>query len=68
MHYTTSATIVQIAFVNLPFLVSRAVVFIKFGKDESTFVAKDGIAIGLSILEIRKLRRLRRVEQEDQVV
>ena len=43
-------------------------VFIKFGKDESTFVAKNGIAIGLSILEIRKLRRLRRVEQEDQVV
>ena len=68
MHYTTSVTIVQIAFVNLPFLVSRAVVFIKFGKDESTFVAKNGIAIVLSILEIRNLRRLRRVKREDQVV
>ena len=50
--------IVQIAFVNL---VTRAVVFIKFGKDESTFIAKEGIAIVLSILEIRNLRRLRRV-------
>ena len=68
MHYTTSVTIVQIAFVNLPFLVSRAVVIIKFNKDESTFVAKNGIAIVLSILEIRNLHRLRRVKQEDQVV
>ena len=53
--------IVQIAFVNLPFLVIRAVVFFMFGKDESIFIAKNGIAIVLSILEIRNLRRLRRV-------
>ena len=60
--------IVQIAFVNLPFLVIRAVVFFMFGKDESIFIAKNGIAIVLSILEIRNLLRLRRVEQEDQAV
>ena len=59
--------IVQIVFVNLPFLVIRAVVFFKFGKDESIFIAKNGIAIILSILEIRNLLRLRRVRQEDQV-
>ena len=61
-------SIVQIVFVNLPFLVIRAVVFFMFGKDESIFIAKNGIAIVLSILEIRNLLRLRRVEQEDQVV
>ena len=60
-------SIVQIVFVNLPFLVIRAVVFFKFGKDESIFIAKNGIAIILSILEIRNLLRLRRVRQEDQV-
>ena len=59
--------IFQIVFVNLPFLVIRAVVFFKFGKDESIFIAKNGIAIILSILEIRNLLRLRRVRQEDQV-
>ena len=61
-------SIVQIVFVNLPFLVIRAVVFFMFGKDESIFIAKNGIAIVLSILEIRNLLRLRRVEQEDQAV
>ena len=61
-------SIVQIVFVNLPFLVIRAVVFFMFGKDESIFIAKNGIAIVLSILEIRNLLCLRRVEQEDQAV
>ena len=60
--------IVQIAFVNLPFLVIRAVVFFMFGKDESIFIAKNGIAIVLSILEIRNLLRLHRAKQEDRVV
>ena len=60
--------IVQIAFVNLPFLVIRAVVFIKFGKDEWTFIAKNGIAIVLSISKIRNLRRIRRVGQGENVV
>ena len=62
-------SIVQIVFVNLPFLVIRAVVFFMFGKDESIFIAKNGIAIVLSILEIRcNRRRLRRVGQEDRLV
>ena len=61
-------SIVQIVFVNLPFLVIRAVVFFMFGKDESIFIAKNGIAIVLSISEIGNLLRLRRVGQEDQVI
>ena len=60
--------ILQIVLVNLPFLVIRAVVFFKFGKDESIFIAKNGIAIILSIMEICNLLRLRRVRQGDQVV
>lgn len=60
--------IAQIVCVNLPFLVIRAVVFFMFGKDESIFIAKNAIAIVLSILEIRKISRLQRVEQENQVV
>ena len=63
-----SRNIFQIAFVNLLFLVIRAVVFFKFGKDESIFIAKNGIAIVLSILEIRNLLRLHRAKQEDRVV
>ena len=61
-------SIVQIVFVNLPFLVIRAVVFFMFGKDELIFIAKNGIAIVLSILEIRNLLRLHRAKQEDRVV
>ena len=60
--------IVQIVCVNLPFLVIRAMVFVMFGKEESIFIAKNGIAMVLSILEICNLRRLRRVGQEDEVV
>ena len=63
-----SRNIFQIAFVNLPFLVIRAVVFFKFGKDESIFIAKNGIAIVLSILEIGNLLRLHRAKQGDLVV
>ena len=47
--------IVEIALVNLPFLIIRAVVFFKYGKDESIFIAKNGIGIILSVLEIRHL-------------
>ena len=47
--------IVEMLFVNLPFLVIRVVVFFDYGKDESIFIAKNGIAIILSILEIRYL-------------
>ena len=38
--------------VNFVFLIIRAVVFFKYGKDESIFIAKNGIAIMLSLLEI----------------
>ncbi|KAJ7370872.1 hypothetical protein OS493_029416 [Desmophyllum pertusum] len=48
--------IVQMVFVNLVFLVIRAVVFFKYGKDASIFIAKNGIAIILSLLKIRQLR------------
>ena len=60
--------IFQIVWVNLLFLVIRAVVFFVFGKNESIFI-KNGIAIVLSILEIRRnRRRLRRVGQEPRLV
>ena len=40
-----------------------------FGENESIFIAKNGIAIVLSILEIRRNRyRLRRVGQENRLV
>ena len=38
--------------VNVVFLIIRLVVFFKYGKDESIFIAKNGIAIVLSSLEI----------------
>ncbi|KAJ7370866.1 hypothetical protein OS493_029410 [Desmophyllum pertusum] len=47
--------VVEIIFVNLTFLVIRLVVFSKYGKDESIFIAKNGIAIVLSLLDIRHL-------------
>ena len=47
--------IIQIIFVNLPFLIIRAVVFFKYGKDESIFIAKNGIGIILSLLQIRHI-------------
>jgi len=50
-----SRNIVEILLVNLPFLIIRAVVFFKYGKDESIFIAKNGIAIILSVLEIRHI-------------
>ena len=48
--------IVEIFFVNLPFLIIRAVVFFEYGRDETIFMAKNGIAIILSVLEIRHIR------------
>ena len=41
--------------VNLAFLIIRLVVFFKYEKDESIFIAKNGIAIILSSLEISDL-------------
>ena len=49
--------IVQIVFVNVPFLVFRARVSFMSGKDESIFITKNVIGIVLSILEIRNLIR-----------
>jgi len=47
--------IVAILLVNLPFLIIRAVVFFKYGKDESIFIVKNVIAIILSVLEFRHI-------------
>ena len=42
----------QIILVNLPFLIIRLVILFKYKKDESIFIAKNGIAIFLSSLDI----------------
>ena len=47
---------VEIIVVNLPFLIIRLVIVFEYGKDESIFVAKNIIAIMLSVLEIRDSR------------
>jgi len=47
--------VVEILLVNLPFLVIRGVVFFKYGNNESIFMAKNVIAIILSVLEIRHI-------------
>ena len=47
--------IVEIFLVNLPFLIIRAVVYFEYSKDESIFIAKNVIAIILSVLEIHHL-------------
>lgn len=39
-------------FVNFLFLIVRMVIVLKYKKDESIFIAKNGIAIILSIFEI----------------
>jgi len=43
---------IQMVFLNLVFLIIRLVIFIKYKKDESIFIAKNCIAIFLSALEI----------------
>ena len=48
-------SVVEVVCVNLVFLIVRVVVYFKYGKDESIFIAKNGIAIILSMLEIRYL-------------
>ena len=55
----------QIFLVNITFLVIRTVVFFTSGRDESIFVAKNGIGIILSIREIRNLRRSLQVGKVD---
>ena len=64
--YWWKRNIVQIVCVNVPFLVIRAAVFSMFGKDESIFIAKNGIGIVPFIMEIHDLRDLRRVRHGNQ--
>lgn len=49
--------VMQIVFVNSPFFVIRLVVFIEYNKDGPIFMAKNGIAIFLSGLEIYGIRK-----------
>ena len=44
--------VLQIILVNLPFIVMRLVVFLMYNKDESIFIAKNGIAILFSSMQI----------------
>ena len=48
--------IVEMVGVNLVFLIVRLVIVIKYKKDESIFIAKNVIAIILSIIQIRDVR------------
>ncbi|XP_068757301.1 uncharacterized protein [Montipora capricornis] len=49
--------VMQIVFVNSPFFFIRLVVLIEYKKDESIFMAKNGIAIFLSCLEMYWIRK-----------
>ena len=57
--------VVQMVFVNLVFMVIRLVIFFKYKKEESIFIAKNGIAIYFSGLELYSIRRSQR-NQADQ--
>ena len=57
--------VVQMVFVNLVFMVIRLVIFFKYKKEESIFIAKNGIAIYFSALELYSIRRSQR-NQADQ--
>ena len=48
---------IQMVCVNFIFLVIRLAIFIKYKKDESIFIGKNGIAIFLSALEIYYYRQ-----------
>ena len=48
--------IVEMIFENLAFLVVRLVIVFKYKKDESIFIAKNGIAFVLGFMEIRRLK------------
>lgn len=56
---TMVRTILGMIGINFVFLIIRAVVFFEYGKDESIFIAKNGIAIIRSWLEIFHLARER---------
>lgn len=50
---TIFRNLVEIALVNFVFLIIRLVVYVKYRRDESIFIAKNIISIVLSILDIR---------------
>ena len=52
--------VVQMLCVNLVFMVIRLVIFFKYKKEESIFIAKNGIAIYFSALEIYSIWRSQR--------
>ena len=52
MSIARARNIVQMVFVNFLFLIFRMVIVLIYKKDESIFIAKNGIAIILSIFEI----------------
>ena len=52
--------VVQMVCVNLMFMVIRLVIFFKYKKEESIFIAKNGIAIYFSALEIYSIWRSQR--------
>ena len=49
--------VVQIVFLNFVFMVIRLVIFFVYEKEESIFIAKNGIAIYMSALEIYSIAR-----------
>ena len=49
--------VVQIVFLNFVFMVIRLVIFFVYKKEESIFIAKNGIAIYMSALEIYSIAR-----------
>ena len=51
MSIARARNIVQMVFVNFLFLIFRMVIVLIYKKDESIFIAKNGIAIILSIFE-----------------
>ena len=57
--------VVHMVFVNLVFMVIRLVIFFKYKKEESIFIAKNGIAIYFFALELYSIRRSQR-NQADQ--
>ena len=57
MSIARARNIVQMVFVNFLFLIFRMVIVLIYKKDESIFIAKNGIAIILSIFEICPLQK-----------
>ena len=63
-HLPIIRNLVQLVFVNFLFMVIRLIVFFKYKKEESIFIAKNGIAIYMSALEIYSIRRNQRSQAD----